>query len=679
MVKEKQLCYKTLCSLPFSMFKHRIINLMYTASMDTSKDYSTIGLNKPATSDETSLQNSDENGKEHSLIDENISENSIIQMPSSVSSQDNHQENLTNNCCSEQESIEAESEKTSYHMSSVLDDWSGTNVIAKTSQNPIIYQCGVIDNITEDNDVSVKFDNGKIITYDNVLKQGYEFTDIVPDCVPPLENITVNKKVLIRQNMNEKSFKIGTVISVHCKPSISINVSWRTEKNELKEISLSRANVRALKPPWYMDIFSHTSSANDNSLKVDNISSATEINNNESLLLSLPPMFNFSSTSLKDIVKEKSEVGSSSTLCRNVTSQPFDKERHKADGSLQLNIVSPTTCNDYMQKYKKGEVITTPGGIRKKFNGKQWRRLCSKDGCTKESQRRGYCSRHLSKGRLNITRLEPHQQIPIPNDQHLLGIPQPLGSAPGGLFNWNTGPSRNIPVTLPRLNLPHQLSHTQGLRIGGGGPSSVTTTGQKSQLDNWISSITSPLFGDLFSHSKIDSGVNILKELRKTSLPNLTGNNHDIGQGPHIESFIYNNNNNNNNNSNNNIRTSRENTLNNTVKTMLESLTSDGLQITNQRQKQVTESQIVPMDLSTSNPFINPLQLLPFLKIPSFNPSLHPFISCIKKEGQISGTDMNNSNTPDNRTNDEKDSTSKNLHGSICSNTASFNSSPAKK
>lgn len=49
------------------------------------------------------------------------------------------------------------------------------------------------------------------------------------------------------------------------------------------------------------------------------------------------------------------------------------------------------------QKFKKGDVVSTPGGIRKKFNGKQWRRLCSKEGCTKESQRKGYCSRHLSK------------------------------------------------------------------------------------------------------------------------------------------------------------------------------------------------------------------------------------------------------------------------------------------
>lgn len=58
----------------------------------------------------------------------------------------------------------------------------------------------------------------------------------------------------------------------------------------------------------------------------------------------------------------------------------------------QSTTSSPTTP----QKYKKGDVITTANGIRKKFNGKQWRRLCSRDLCNKESQRRGFCSRHLS-------------------------------------------------------------------------------------------------------------------------------------------------------------------------------------------------------------------------------------------------------------------------------------------
>ncbi|TGZ72880.1 hypothetical protein CRM22_001827 [Opisthorchis felineus] len=56
----------------------------------------------------------------------------------------------------------------------------------------------------------------------------------------------------------------------------------------------------------------------------------------------------------------------------------------------------PNTFGAHHQRFKKGDVVKTPNGVRKKFNGKQWRRLCSREGCTKESQRRGFCSRHLS-------------------------------------------------------------------------------------------------------------------------------------------------------------------------------------------------------------------------------------------------------------------------------------------
>jgi len=44
----------------------------------------------------------------------------------------------------------------------------------------------------------------------------------------------------------------------------------------------------------------------------------------------------------------------------------------------------------------KGQIVTSSNGVRKKFNGKQWRRLCTRADCSKESQRRGFCSRHLS-------------------------------------------------------------------------------------------------------------------------------------------------------------------------------------------------------------------------------------------------------------------------------------------
>lgn len=67
-----------------------------------------------------------------------------------------------------------------------------------------------------------------------------------------------------------------------------------------------------------------------------------------------------------------------------------------ASGSSSSSSRSRTPLTAAQQRYKKGDVVCTPTGIRKKFNGKQWRRLCSREGCSKESQRRGYCSRHLS-------------------------------------------------------------------------------------------------------------------------------------------------------------------------------------------------------------------------------------------------------------------------------------------
>ena len=75
------------------------------------------------------------------------------------------------------------------------------------------------------------------------------------------------------------------------------------------------------------------------------------------------------------------------------------KEKTNSNSSLNTNDIPTTIYNQVV--YHKGDVMTSAQSqIRKKFNGKQWRRLCSKDGCPKESQRRGLCSRHLSqKGR----------------------------------------------------------------------------------------------------------------------------------------------------------------------------------------------------------------------------------------------------------------------------------------
>nr|XP_055065830.1 protein capicua homolog isoform X2 [Misgurnus anguillicaudatus] len=81
------------------------------------------------------------------------------------------------------------------------------------------------------------------------------------------------------------------------------------------------------------------------------------------------------------------------TPTQSQTSTPIPGSSASSSASSSRSR-TPLSANQ--QKYKKGDVVCTPNGIRKKFNGKQWRRLCSREGCMKESQRRGYCSRHLS-------------------------------------------------------------------------------------------------------------------------------------------------------------------------------------------------------------------------------------------------------------------------------------------
>ena len=80
----------------------------------------------------------------------------------------------------------------------------------------------------------------------------------------------------------------------------------------------------------------------------------------------------------------------------NSSMEPGPGGRPYSEGRPCSTPTSPRSLPATPHKYKKGDVVSTPSGIRKKFNGKQWRRLCSKEGCSKESQRRGYCSRHLS-------------------------------------------------------------------------------------------------------------------------------------------------------------------------------------------------------------------------------------------------------------------------------------------
>lgn len=170
----------------------------------------------------------------------------------------------------------------------------------------------------------------------------------------------------------------------------------------LPKLWVKRAQIRLLNPPWWEEV-NHPNFAaqvfpssthvyeldeSDDDLKKEDISFVGESG-------PLTPGRSISLTpgALGEMGKGRS---SSSAASQSRTSTSSIDPGMMTGGRPRSTPSSPRSLPATPHKYKKGDVVSTPNGIRKKFNGKQWRRLCSRESCTKESQRRGYCSRHLS-------------------------------------------------------------------------------------------------------------------------------------------------------------------------------------------------------------------------------------------------------------------------------------------
>ena len=166
---------------------------------------------------------------------------------------------------------------------------------------------------------------------------------------------------------------------------------------------VKRAQIRLLNPPWWEEI-NHPNFAatvfpssthiyeldeSDDDLKKEDISFVGESG-------PLTPGRSISLTpgALGEIGKGRSSSSAASQSRASTSS--IDPGMMMVGGRPRSTPSSPRSLPATPHKYKKGDVVSTPNGIRKKFNGKQWRRLCSREACSKESQRRGYCSRHLS-------------------------------------------------------------------------------------------------------------------------------------------------------------------------------------------------------------------------------------------------------------------------------------------
>lgn len=179
-------------------------------------------------------------------------------------------------------------------------------------------------------------------------------------------------------------------------------------------------------------------------------------------------------------------------------------------GSSSASSRSRTPLSLAQQKYKKGDVVCTPNGIRKKFNGKQWRRLCSREGCMKESQRRGYCSRHLS---MRTKEMEAAGgERGGGGSSSGIVTPSDLRGRASSEFEWDETSRESSETSSrgdsrPRLVLPHDLSSrfdfdeceaaTMLVSLGSSrsGTPSFSPTSNQSPFSPAPSPSPSPLFG----------------------------------------------------------------------------------------------------------------------------------------------------------------------------------------
>uniref|UniRef100_A0A673B6D2 Capicua transcriptional repressor a n=1 Tax=Sphaeramia orbicularis TaxID=375764 RepID=A0A673B6D2_9TELE len=215
--------------------------------------------------------------------------------------------------------------------------------------------------------------------------------DIILDAPPPgVHPIAIGTRVCVPFGNEEGSeghwqwYREGVVTQVDTHPavanryrvllsderpqSVDEEEDGRGAASATQAVWVSRQTLRLLVPPWDLDLPSGGGREGEEGL---------------------PPLPPISSSTVPSSRVEKASGGGSSGGGAGAGGSGSGSNSSSSSRSR-----TPLTAAQ--QKYKKGDVVCTPTGIRKKFNGKQWRRLCSREGCSKESQRRGYCSRHLS-------------------------------------------------------------------------------------------------------------------------------------------------------------------------------------------------------------------------------------------------------------------------------------------
>ncbi|XP_066229709.1 protein capicua homolog isoform X2 [Saccopteryx leptura] len=306
----------------------------------------------------------------------------------------------------------------------------------------------VVRQVRRSQDLGVQFPGDRALTfYEGVPGGG---VDVVLDATPPPGALVVGTAVCTCVEPGVAIYREGVVVEVATKPAAykvrlspglgsqlgpaaALSQSLQPSHREPEEaVWVARSSLRLLRPPWEPEALSRKPPTGPEEeqakpgatlppcpaaldpkqpedAEVSKISfggnlGACEEGEEKHLpamstpaLLPLPPPQLLSPPPKSPAFAGPGRPGEQPSPCQEGSQ---GGSRSSSVASLEKGATpasrARTPLTAAQQKYKKGDVVCTPNGIRKKFNGKQWRRLCSRDGCMKESQRRGYCSRHLS-------------------------------------------------------------------------------------------------------------------------------------------------------------------------------------------------------------------------------------------------------------------------------------------
>lgn len=230
--------------------------------------------------------------------------------------------------------------------------------------------------------------------------------DIIGDASPSVNQLTLATRVCVRHD--QALFVEGFVCKIIEGPPVRFEVT--VLGGQQREVTVKRADLRLLRPPWWdelenletqLHIPEEIPKQTDYYTQVVN-SSPPPLNTPVSVCTTISNGRNIDEfcESEDELRREEGIMFPAESDAKLSGSSKRSSVQSRGSSSSSVTLRSqPTTPRSQAatpHKYKKGDVVVNPNGISKRFNGKQWRRLCSYEGCKKESQRRGYCSKHLN-------------------------------------------------------------------------------------------------------------------------------------------------------------------------------------------------------------------------------------------------------------------------------------------